>query len=134
MNDAVDHRLPTILVVEPDVIIRMALAAYLRECGFKVIEANDADEARRVAESGTPIDVLFTEVDLPGDTDGFALATWLRRHHAGTKVLLTSGVKRSAKQAGELCEDGPLLAKPYDHRDLEHRIRYLLSVEQNRSA
>jgi hypothetical protein len=44
------------------------------------------------------------------------------------KVLLTSGVRRTAETAGDLCERGPYLAKPYDHRDLERRIRRLLAT------
>jgi CheY-like chemotaxis protein len=118
----------TILVVESNVIIRMAVSAYLRECGYKVIEASDAVEATQVLEADIKIDIVFTEVDLPGQKDGFALATWIRRERPAVKVVLTSGVKRSAKDAGTLCEEGPILAKPYDHGRLERHIRQLLAA------
>ena len=120
---------PTILIVENEVLIRMAVAAYLRECGFKVVEARTAAEALRVFESDTTIDVLFCGVSIPGDMDGFGLAQWVRRERPQTKVILTSSVRRSAEEAGTLCKDGPQRAKPYDHRDLERRIRRLLARE-----
>ena len=120
---------PTILIVENEVLIRMAVAAYLRECGFKVVEARTAAEALRVFESDTTIDVLFCGVSIPGDMDGFGLAQWVRREQPQTKVILTSSVRRSAEEAGTLCKEGPHLAKPYDHRDLERRIRRLLARE-----
>ncbi len=120
---------PTILIVENDVLVRMAVSAYLRECGFKVVEARTAVEALEVFRSDIAIDVLFCEVAIPGDMDGFGLAHWTRRERPQTKVVLTSGVSRAAKEAGSLCEHGPLLAKPYDHRDLERRIRRMLAGE-----
>jgi DNA-binding response OmpR family regulator len=120
---------PAVLIVENEVLVRMAVAAYLRECGFKVVEARTAAEALRVFESDITVDVLFCCVDIPGDMDGFSLAQWVRRERPQTKVILTSGVRRSAEEAATLCEQGPHLAKPYDHRNLERRIRRLLGRE-----
>ena len=51
--------------------------------------------------------------------DGFGLAQWVRRERPWLKVILTSGAARTAKEAGDLCEQGPVLAKPYDHAELE---------------
>jgi DNA-binding NtrC family response regulator len=124
----------TVLVVESDVIIRMAVSAYLRECGFKIIEAGSIEEARRVLEAAIDIDVVFAEVEAQGPVDGFGLATWIRRQRPGTKIVLSSGVKRCAAKAGELCEHGPMLAKPYDHGDLERHIRRLLAKERSGPA
>ena len=59
--------------------------------------------------------------------DGFSLAHWIRKARPDLKVLLTSGVRRAAETAGDLCEEGPHLAKPYAHRDLESQIRRLLA-------
>ena len=50
-----------------------------------------------------------------------------RREISGLKIILTSGAARTAKEAGHLCEHGPILAKPYDHGDLERKIRALLA-------
>jgi CheY-like chemotaxis protein len=118
---------PTILVVEDEVLIRMSVADYLRECGYRVIEAGNGDEALAILETDTRIDVLFTDVQMPGSVDGFGLAQWIRRERQGVKVILTSGVMRTSEVAGDLCEEGPMLAKPYDHSDLERRIRILLA-------
>ena len=118
---------PTILVVEDDVLVRNLVAAYLRECGFDVLEANGADEAVRVLQADVPVDIVFSDIQMPGSMDGFGLAQWVRRERPWLKVILTSGAARTAKEAGDLCEHGPVLAKPYDHAELERHIRALLA-------
>lgn len=123
---------PTILVVADEVLLRMALSDYLRECGYTVVETSDADEAITVLEANVPVDIAFSDVAMPASLDGFGLAQWIRRERPGIKVILTSGVARSAKAAGELCEHGPMLAKPYEHADLERHIRALLASPENR--
>ena len=105
----------------------MAVAAYLRDCGYQVTETDGATEARRVLEAGAPAHVAFIDLDAQGEFDGFGLAQWLRAERPDIRVLLTSGVRRTAETAGDLCEHGPHLAKPYDHRELESRIRRLLA-------
>src|SRR5262245_45697420 len=112
---------PTVLVVEDDVLVRIMVAAYLRECGFDVVEAGNADEAIRVLEADLRVDVVFSDVNMPGSMDGFGLAQWLRRERPGLEIILTSGAARTAKEAGELCEHGPIMAKPYDHAELERQ-------------
>jgi CheY-like chemotaxis protein len=123
---------PTILVVADEVLLRMALSDYLRECGYTVVETSDADEAITVLEANVPVDVAFSDIAMPGSRDGFGLAQWIRRERPGIKVILTAGAARSAEAAGELCEHGPMLAKPYEHADLERHIRALLSSSESR--
>jgi DNA-binding NtrC family response regulator len=118
---------PTILLVEASALTRMAVAAYLRECGYQVTETGGAAEARRVLQAGAPAQVAFIDLDAQGELDGFGLAQWIRAERPDIKVLLTSGVRRTAETAGELCEQGPPIAKPYDHRELESQIRRLLA-------
>ena len=115
---------PTILVVEDDVLVRNLAAAYLRDGGFAVIEANSADEAIRVLQAEVPVDIVFSDIQMPGSMDGVGLAQWVRRERPWLKVILTAGAARTAKEAGDLC---PILAKPYDHGELERRIRSLLA-------
>ena len=126
-DDPVPAPPPTILIVEDEVLVRALVASYLRECGFDVVEAANADEAIRVLEAGMRVDIVFSDVNMPGSMDGFGLAQWLRRERPGLKIILTSGAARTAKEAGELCEHGPLLAKPYDHAELARHIRALLA-------
>jgi CheY-like chemotaxis protein len=118
---------PAVLVVEDDVLVRMVVSAYLRECGFDVVEAGSADEAIRVLEADIKVDVVFSDVNMPGSLDGFGLSSWIHRHRPHIKVILTSGATRTAKEAGGLCEHGPILAKPYHHEELARRIREMLA-------
>lgn len=125
-NDTPDSQ-PTVLVVEDEVLIRMAVSDYLRECGFHVVEAGNAEEAIEVLKADTAVDIVFSDVNMPGGLDGFGLAQWIRRERPQLKVILTSGVTRKVKEAGTLCEHGPFLAKPYHHGELEQQIRQLLA-------
>ena len=112
---------PTILVVEDDVLVRSLVATYLRDSGFDVIEANGADEAIRVLEADVPVDIVFSDIQMPGSMDGFGLAEWVGHERPWLKVILTSGAARTAGHAG------PILAKPYNHAELERHIRGLLA-------
>jgi CheY-like chemotaxis protein len=119
---------PTVLVVEDEVLIRLVIADYLRECGYRVHEAANAAEAVAVLESGTvAIDIVFSDVLMPGDMDGFGLARWVRSHQPNVRVILTSSVERSADIAATLCEAGPLLEKPYEPHGVVDRIRQLIA-------
>ena len=69
--------------------------------------SSDAREAIEVMTSDVAVDVAFSDIVMPGDMDGFGLAQWIRRERPDIKVVLSAGVARSAKAAGELCEDGP---------------------------
>ena len=118
----------TVLVVEDEVLIRVVIAEYLRECGFKVVEAVNADEALLVLQHAElTIDVVFSDIEMPGSMDGFALSKWVRANRPGTEVILAGSPGRAAHAAGDLCEEGPMLAKPYDHQVVLDRIRRLLA-------
>ncbi|HVY99448.1 MAG TPA: response regulator [Dongiaceae bacterium] len=113
----------TVMVVEPDILIRIAVADYLRHCGFAVIEARAAEEVLAVLDSGRPVEIVFAEVALPGMT-GFDLAKTLRARDPSIGVILTSGAESASEKAGDLCEGGPL-PKPYKHEEVLRRIRRL---------
>ena len=117
----------TILVVEDDVLVRSVVAAYLRERAFDVIEANSADEAIRLLRTDVVVDLVFSDVNMPGSMDGLGLAQWLHGERPALPIILTSGEARSAKEASDLGEPRPFLAKPYDHAELERHIRALLA-------
>jgi CheY-like chemotaxis protein len=113
-----------IIVVEPDILARMVIADYLRDCGYKVVEGVDADDVLAVLEAGRKIDVIMAEVRLAGSLDGFGLARQIREDHPEIDVILTSGVARAADKAGDLCDDGPL-EKPYHPQEVVRRINLL---------
>src|SRR5882724_3265093 len=99
------ERIATILVVENEVLIRLAVAEYLRECGFRIVEAVNAAEAIRVLQmKHTLIDLVFSDLTMPGKLDGFGLAKWVRRHRPELQVLLVSSDKKRAEAAKNLCE------------------------------
>ena len=118
---------PVILVVEDEVLVRLAIADYLRDCGYRVLEAASGDEAVSVlASADLAVDVVFSDVQMPGTRDGFALAHWVRKNRPGVRVVLTSGWAGAAAKAGELCHDGPMVTKPYDHAAVLRWIREML--------
>jgi CheY-like chemotaxis protein len=118
---------PTILVVEDEVLIRLAVSDYLRGCGYRVVEAGSGDEAVTVLTTDVRIDVVFTDVSMPGGLNGFGLAQWVLRQRPEVRVILTSGITRTAEEARDLCAHGPFMAKPYDHGELSRQIRALLT-------
>ena len=121
----------TILVVEPDILVRTIIAEYLRNCGYKVLEGATAQDVITVLGSELKIDVVFAEVQLSGDVDGFVVAQWVRQNHPQVDVILTSGVTRAAQKAGDLCDEGPL-EKPYHPQEVVRRINILR--ERQRAA
>jgi DNA-binding NtrC family response regulator len=124
----------TILVVEDEVLIRMPIAQYLQDCGYKVIEAANADEAMTVlSHSETAIDVVFTDIEMPGALDGFGLAQWVRENRLGVAVILAGTLPRIVEQAKELCDEGPI-PKPYDAQTVYNHIRRLLATRKSTSS
>jgi CheY-like chemotaxis protein len=120
--------LDTVLLVEDEVLVRLVVAGYLRECGYRVYEAANAREAVAILQSPeVSIDVVFSDVQMPGDLDGFGLARWIRANKPGVQVVLTSGIERSAEIAATLCEAGPLLKKPYPPQEVVDRVKQLIA-------
>lgn len=101
-----------LLIAEDDIVIRVMISEFLRDAGFDVAEAGNADEAVAIFESGAPIDVLFSEVNMPGSMDGSALARRVALDWPDTEIILTSRYSAALLDL----EDRPknrVLAKPY---------------------
>ncbi|MET3858525.1 response regulator [Rhizobium sp. OAE497] len=101
-----------VLVVDDEPLIRFATVDALEEAGFEVLEAGNADEALVVFE-GAQIDAVFTDVNMPGSTDGIGLMNRVRARSPGTRVIVTSGHVRLG--AFDLASGVSFIAKPYDH-------------------
>ena len=114
---------PVVLVVENDVLLRLVTASNMRDAGFDVIEAANCAEAIRILDC-IPVDVLFSDIDMPGKIDGLALAKWVHRNQADTRIILTSG---AAGALGGAEEYASFLPKPYANNDVEHLLRSVLS-------
>lgn len=122
------NRVPTILVVDDEVLIRMVLSDYLQDCGFKVLEAGTVAEAIAIIEaSQSVIDLVFSDVNMPGGKDGIELAQWIRTNRPQLPVLLTSGDEKKAELAGAICAKEEFLPKPYDHKLAVARVRMLIA-------
>jgi CheY-like chemotaxis protein len=110
-----------VLVVEDEILVRLTVAAYLRDCGYDVLEAGHANEAMRVLEAGLRVDAVFSDVNMPGGMDGFDLATWIAARRPYVKIMLTSGHPRN------LSDDGlSVLAKPYRFDEVARRLDEML--------
>lgn len=119
----------TVLLVDSEIIVRTTLSEYLRSCGYRVVEAASGEEALTVLkDTELPVDVTLSEVELRGDIDGFQLAAWIRHRRPQISVILAGTPKRAAKAAGDLCEDGPMMKKPYDPQLVLDHIKRLISM------
>lgn len=132
MSRDAQHVTSSILLVEDEVFVRLVIADYLRGCGYKVIEAANGDEALIVLQHREiAVDLVFSDIELPGSMGGFELANWIREHRPDVDVTLTGNVPRAANAAAELCESGPL-PKPYEAKVAEDRIKRLLALRETR--
>ncbi|HEX3665020.1 MAG TPA: response regulator [Rhizomicrobium sp.] len=111
------------LIAEPDVLARMVLAEYLRECGYAVMEAGSAEDVLTVLRSLQKIDVLLLNSQI-SEGEGFGVAREVRQSHPGIDIILTFGVAKSAEKASEICDEGPL-GRPYHPQQIVNRIRRL---------
>ncbi len=118
----------TILYVEDEAAVRDATCNVLRTLGYQVLSAENAEAARRcVAQHDGPIDLLFTDTVMPGDTDGLALGRELRRADPALRVVLTSGYSRQVAAGSHLEDEGfTFLAKPFDRKVLAETLRQAL--------
>jgi CheY-like chemotaxis protein len=114
----------TILFVEDDALVRMDMAEFLRECGYRVHEAADADEAIAELQSKFAVDLVFTDINLGEGMNGLELAAWTLDNRPGVKVLVTTGASR-VDLPPDIVES--LLPKPYTGRDLLDRVRQALA-------
>jgi DNA-binding NtrC family response regulator len=124
----------TILLVEDEVLVRVPIAQYLRDCGYRVVEAVNAEEAMTVLlHEETVVDVVFSDIEMPGAVDGVGLAKWIREHRPGLDVLLAGTINRTVENAKQLCAQGPV-PKPYDAEIVHNHIKRLLAARKTGKA
>jgi len=117
----------TILVVEDDDDVRAYSVEILRELGYRVIEAHDGPSALRLLERQFRVDLLFTDVVLPGGMTGAQVAAQARVAKPDLKVLFTTGYARNAiVHHGRLDQGVQLITKPFSMSDLATRVRDIL--------
>ena len=111
---------PAILIVEDEVLIRMQLASIVEEAGFTVFEAGTADEAIQIMEVNESINVLMTDISMPGSMDGLKLSHFVKKRWPPIKIVVASGHLKVGRH--DLPDQDIFLEKPYN----TPRLRQLL--------
>jgi CheY-like chemotaxis protein len=120
----------TILVVEDEADVRSSTVEMLRELGYRVIEAPDVSAGLRLLDAHREINLLFTDVGLPGGMNGRQLADEAQRRRAGLKVLFMSGYARNAiVHHGRLDPGVELIVKPFTYAGLAAKVRRVLDAQ-----
>ncbi len=117
-------RRAAVLVVEDEIMVRLLVADDLRDAGLVVIEAANAEEALTVLRSSTSVDLMLTDIRMPGTLDGLALASKVRETWPDMKIVVASG--HFPEQPRPEIVDATF-SKPYDTVRLIRRIKELIS-------
>jgi DNA-binding NtrC family response regulator len=113
-----------VLIVEDEPFLRLTGADLLADAGFEVLEAGNADEALRILEATPAVRVVFSDVEMPGSTDGLGLARNICRRWPSIGIVLTSGHRIREEMIP--C-DGRFVAKPYDGQVLVRQIEEIVN-------
>ena len=117
MSASLPRRAPSILVVEDEVLIRLAMIDELQDCGFKAFGVGTASEAMRVLKVDLEIDAVITDVNLPGEVNGVELARWIKVHYPFIPVVVAS-----AHAPPDLPPDIEYFSKPFHIREIAERL------------
>ena len=117
----------TILLVEDNPDVRRVTARRLQHLGYRVVEADSGARAIEVLKAGAKVDLVFSDVVMPGGISGFELVQWVRENIPAARVLLTSGFAEDVARAGEApTPELEILRKPYSGTDLARALRKAL--------
>ena len=117
----------SVLVIDGDVLVRHAIADYLRNCGYIVIEAATTDEAVIVLQrKSLPVNAVLCDAQAPGRMNPFAFRVWAQAQRSELQIALAGNIEIAAQKAAELCEEGPQLGRPYDPQSVVTYIRRMI--------
>ena len=129
MGQATVEDPPVVLLVEDELLVRMTAADTLEEAGFQVLEAADADIAMAVLEArSAEVQVLFTDVDMPGSMDGMELAEQVHARWPHVRLLISSGYAQP--QPDEIPDHGRFVPKPYRGATIVRQIHELIHMAE----
>jgi CheY-like chemotaxis protein len=118
----------TVLVIEDNPAVRMVIVEVLRELGYHALEAGDAEAAMPVIESSRPIDLLVSDVGLPG-MNGRQIAEHARRSRPSLKVLFVTGyAEGAASRSGFLAPGMAMMTKPFAIEALASKISEMMAM------
>lgn len=125
MTDLTQQPRPCALVVDDDALIRMNALDILEDAGFETLEAADADAALELLRKRHPdLSVLFTDVQMPGGLDGFALARHAAGHWPHIRIVVASG--QATPGPDDLPDGAHFIAKPFSARIVHDHLRDML--------
>jgi CheY-like chemotaxis protein len=113
-------RSPTVLVVEDEYLVRLGIAHSLEGEGWHVLEASTAEQALSISKSGTPVDVLFTDIQLDGDISGWDVAEAFRQARPDIAVMYASG---NSTDRSRSVSDSLFFEKPYSPSEIVKACR-----------
>jgi CheY-like chemotaxis protein len=114
------------LVVEDNDKVRTATVSRLKSLGYAVLQARTGIEAIKLLESGEPIDLVFSDIVMPGRMTGYDVAEWIRARKPDLKVVLASGYSNMPLAAKEAVPGIRVLGKPCTREQLAHAFRQAL--------
>ena len=116
-----------ILVAEDEEDVRLVVSEALAAAGFMVLNAESGPEALRILEANPGIDLLFTDIRMPGGMDGFELAHRAKQMRPDLRIVYTSGYVKELPWGEHGIGHGPMLRKPYRNRDLVAEVNRTLA-------
>jgi two-component system, response regulator PdtaR len=114
-------KMPAVLIVEDEPLVRIGAVNIIEDAGFEVIEAASADEAIGILECRSDVRVVFTDIHMPGSMDGLKLAHAVRNRWPPIRIIVTSGRELIVEQ--DLPEGGRFVAKPYNPIEILDALR-----------
>ncbi|NKQ85244.1 response regulator [Rhizobium ruizarguesonis] len=115
-----------VLVVEDSMIIRMSAVDLVLSAGYEALEACDADEAIRILEARNDIDLVFTDVQMPGTMDGIKVSHYIRDRWPPVRLIIASGA--AILEESDLPTGSRAFSKPYDNHAITDAMAHLLSI------
>lgn len=116
-----------VLIVEDSTIIRMGAIDLVLSAGYEALEACNADEAIRILESRNDVDLVFTDVQMPGTMDGIKLSHYIRDRWPPVKLIVASGA--TILEESSLPVGSQFFSKPYDDHSITDAMARLLSAD-----
>lgn len=114
-----------VLIVEDSAIIRMGAMDLVLSAGYEALEAGNADEAIRILESRDDVDLVFTDVQMPGTMDGIKLSHYIRDRWPPLKLIVASGA--AILEESSLPFGSQFFSKPYDDHTITDAMAHLLA-------
>lgn len=119
------HSRILVLVVEDEPLVRMGIVDHLEDNGFTVLEAGNAAQAIEILSRNSDVQIVFTDIDMPGDLDGLMLAVEIRKRWSSIKIVVTSGHRKIGFD--ELPVEAKFVAKPYNFDKIATALRAMAS-------